>query len=207
MALVDQNRPAAANTAKSSTIRRGIVVFIGLELSAMLRERRKNDEIMEELCSRSEYTVAAAKGVVTAAEMLSIAAFEEGRHAQAFPELWFRTYRSPCRRFLPDRRPEIRLREPIMEPGCPDHSGSDPALSGRCSSAGLKKRLHHPDQYQPPVSTNWASAIMFATGPKEIALCHGGHDRSQPQTSVGRCPTFPARAGFAAASGSSGWNR
>ena len=56
------------------------------------------------------------QGVVTAAEMLSIAAFEEGRHAQAFPSFGSERMGAPvvayCR--IADR--EIRLREPIMEP-------------------------------------------------------------------------------------------
>ncbi|MBL0142495.1 MAG: 2-oxoacid:acceptor oxidoreductase family protein [Betaproteobacteria bacterium] len=56
------------------------------------------------------------QGVVTAAEMLSVAAFLEGRHAQAFPSFGSERTGAPvvayCR--LDDR--EIRLREPIMEP-------------------------------------------------------------------------------------------
>lgn len=56
------------------------------------------------------------QGVVTAAEMLSIAAFREGRHAQAFPSFGSERTGAPvvayCR--IDDR--EIRLREPIMQP-------------------------------------------------------------------------------------------
>ena len=56
------------------------------------------------------------QGVVTAAEMLSVAAFLEGRHAQAFPSFGSERTGAPvvayCR--LDDR--EIRLREPILEP-------------------------------------------------------------------------------------------
>jgi len=56
------------------------------------------------------------QGVVTAAEMLSVAAFLEGRHAQAFPSFGSERTGAPvvayCR--LDDR--EIRLREPINEP-------------------------------------------------------------------------------------------
>ncbi|EXI73927.1 MAG: hypothetical protein AW07_02065 [Candidatus Accumulibacter sp. SK-11] len=43
------------------TIRRGIVVFIGLELSYAARTSKERCKTMEEICSRSEYTVAAAK--------------------------------------------------------------------------------------------------------------------------------------------------
>lgn len=56
------------------------------------------------------------QGVVTAAEMLSIAAFREGRHAQAFPSFGSERTGAPvvayCR--IDDR--EIRLREPILQP-------------------------------------------------------------------------------------------
>jgi len=56
------------------------------------------------------------QGVVTAAEMLSIAAFREGRHAQAFPSFGSERTGAPvvayCR--MDDR--EIRLREPVMNP-------------------------------------------------------------------------------------------
>lgn len=56
------------------------------------------------------------QGVVTAAEMLSIAAFREGRFAQAFPSFGSERTGAPvvayCR--LDDK--EIRLREPILEP-------------------------------------------------------------------------------------------
>lgn len=56
------------------------------------------------------------QGVVTAAEMLSIAAFLEGRHAQAFPSFGSERMGAPvvsyCR--IDDR--EIRAREPISKP-------------------------------------------------------------------------------------------
>jgi pyruvate ferredoxin oxidoreductase gamma subunit len=56
------------------------------------------------------------QGVVTAAEMLSIAAFREGRHAQAFPSFGSERTGAPVIAFcrLDDR--EIRLREPVLEP-------------------------------------------------------------------------------------------
>jgi pyruvate ferredoxin oxidoreductase gamma subunit len=56
------------------------------------------------------------QGVVTAAEMLSIAAFEEGRHAQAFPSFGSERTGAPVVAFCRiDERP-IRSREPIAEP-------------------------------------------------------------------------------------------
>ena len=56
------------------------------------------------------------QGVVTAAEMLSIAAFEEGRHAQAFPSFGSERTGAPVVAFCRIADKEIRLREPVMEP-------------------------------------------------------------------------------------------
>lgn len=56
------------------------------------------------------------QGVVTAAEMLSVAAFEEGRHAQAFPSFGSERTGAPVVAFCRISDREIRLREPIMEP-------------------------------------------------------------------------------------------
>ena len=56
------------------------------------------------------------QGVVTAAEMLSIAAFEQGRHAQAVPSFGSERTGAPVVAFCRiDDRP-IRLREPILAP-------------------------------------------------------------------------------------------
>ena len=56
------------------------------------------------------------QGVVTAAEMLSVAAFDEGRHAQAFPSFGSERTGAPVVAFCRIADKEIRLREPIMEP-------------------------------------------------------------------------------------------
>jgi len=56
------------------------------------------------------------QGVVTAAELLSVAAFDEGRHAQAFPTFGSERTGAPVVAFCRiDERP-IRAREPIAEP-------------------------------------------------------------------------------------------
>ena len=55
------------------------------------------------------------QGVVTAAEILSVAAFSEGRHAQAFPSFGSERMGAPVVSFCRmDDRP-IRTREPVME--------------------------------------------------------------------------------------------
>jgi pyruvate ferredoxin oxidoreductase gamma subunit len=56
------------------------------------------------------------QGVVTAAEMLSIAAFLEGKHAQAFPSFGSERMGAPVMAFCRISDGEIRLREPVMEP-------------------------------------------------------------------------------------------
>jgi pyruvate ferredoxin oxidoreductase gamma subunit len=56
------------------------------------------------------------QGVVTAAEMLSIAAFIEGRHAQAFPSFGSERTGAPVVAFCRIDDTEIRVREPIAEP-------------------------------------------------------------------------------------------
>lgn len=56
------------------------------------------------------------QGVVTAAEMLSVAAFEQGRHAQAFPSFGSERTGAPVVAFCRIDDREIRLREPIQAP-------------------------------------------------------------------------------------------
>lgn len=56
------------------------------------------------------------QGVVTAAEMLSVAAFLEGRHAQAFPSFGSERTGAPVVAFCRISDREIRSREPIQTP-------------------------------------------------------------------------------------------
>src|SRR5271157_2899961 len=56
------------------------------------------------------------QGVVTAAEMLSLAAFDEGRYAQAFPSFGSERMGAPVVSFCRIDDHEIRTREPIIEP-------------------------------------------------------------------------------------------
>ena len=57
------------------------------------------------------------QGVVSGAEILSIAAFLEGRHAQAFPSFGSERMGAPVMAICRIDAREIRLREPVMEPG------------------------------------------------------------------------------------------
>ena len=56
------------------------------------------------------------QGVVTAAELLSVAAFREGRHAQAFPSFGSERTGAPVVAFCRIDEQPIRLREPILAP-------------------------------------------------------------------------------------------
>ncbi len=56
------------------------------------------------------------QGVVTAAELLSLAAFKEGRHAQAFPSFGSERTGAPVVSFCRIDDHPIRTREPVSEP-------------------------------------------------------------------------------------------
>ena len=56
------------------------------------------------------------QGVVTAAELLSVAVFAEGRHAQAFPTFGSERTGAPVVAFCRFDDKPIRVREPIVEP-------------------------------------------------------------------------------------------
>ena len=56
------------------------------------------------------------QGVVTAAELMSVAAFMEGRHAQAFPSFGSERMGAPVVAYCRIHDSEIRSREPVMQP-------------------------------------------------------------------------------------------
>ncbi len=56
------------------------------------------------------------QGVVSGAEMLSVAAFDEGRHAQAFPSFGSERMGAPVTAFCRIDDREVRLREPVTQP-------------------------------------------------------------------------------------------
>lgn len=56
------------------------------------------------------------QGVVTAAELLSVAAFEEGHHAQAFPSFGSERTGAPVVAYCRIDEKAIRVREPVMSP-------------------------------------------------------------------------------------------
>jgi pyruvate ferredoxin oxidoreductase gamma subunit len=56
------------------------------------------------------------QGVVSGAELLSVAAFNEGRYAQAFPSFGSERMGAPVMAFCRIDSKPIRLREPVLEP-------------------------------------------------------------------------------------------
>ncbi len=56
------------------------------------------------------------QGVVSAAEMLSVAAFEEGKHSQAVPSFGSERMGAPVVAYVRIDDKEIELREPVLDP-------------------------------------------------------------------------------------------
>jgi len=82
------------------------------------------------------------QGVVSAAEMLSVAAFLEGRYAQAFPSFGSERMGAPVMAFCRISDRPIRLREPVTEPDA--LIIQDPTL---LHQAGLFEGLQLPGGY------------------------------------------------------------
>ncbi|MFA6013836.1 MAG: 2-oxoacid:acceptor oxidoreductase family protein [Gallionellaceae bacterium] len=138
------------------------------------------------------------QGVVTATEMLSVAAFEEGRHAQAFPSFGSERTGAPVVAFCRLDDKEIRLREPIMEPDAVIIQ--DPTLLHQIDVfSGLKQdgyvllNTHHTFEslgLEDILKTR--KAERFCTLPAtELGMKHVGRP----------IPNVPLIAGFAALSG------
>jgi pyruvate ferredoxin oxidoreductase gamma subunit len=76
------------------------------------RRASENDPVMFQIRIHGR----GGQGVVSGAELLSVAAFHEGRYAQAFPSFGSERMGAPVMAFCRiDERP-IRLREPVLDP-------------------------------------------------------------------------------------------
>ena len=138
------------------------------------------------------------QGVVSGAEMLSVAAFLEGRHAQAFPSFGSERMGAPVMAFCRIDNKEIRLREPVLEPDA--LIVQDPTLLHQVDLfSGLQARgtiLINSTR-----SFDELGLGGLARGPRQYRLC------SLPATElalkhVGRSvPNVPLLAGFAAITG------
>ncbi len=138
------------------------------------------------------------QGVVTAAEMLSVAAFEEDRHAQAFPSFGSERTGAPVVAFCRIADKEIRLREPIMQPDAVIIQ--DPTLLHQIDVFGglkadgyvLLNSRHSFDKLGLTELLKGRNPAHFCTLPAtELGLKHVGRP----------IPNVPLLAGFAALSG------
>ncbi|HXX82809.1 MAG TPA: 2-oxoacid:acceptor oxidoreductase family protein [Casimicrobiaceae bacterium] len=137
------------------------------------------------------------QGVVSGAEMLSVAAFQEGRYAQAFPSFGSERMGAPVMAFCRIDDKEIRLREPVLEPDA--LIIQDPTL------------LHQVDLFK-GLRSNGYMLINSTRGFAELGLAEfvrgfdGGRLRTVPATElalkhVGRpVPNAALLGGFAALS-------
>ena len=140
------------------------------------------------------------QGVVTAAEMLSIAAFVEGRHAQAFPELRLGAHRRAGGGVLPHRRQgDPRPREPISEPDA--LIIQDPTLLHQVDLfGGLSRRRLHPDQLDAQLRRARPRRASRAVPAR--AAAHACRQRSSRAKHLGRpLPNAALLGGFAALTG------
>lgn len=112
------------------------------------------------------------QGVVTAAEMLSVAAFLEGKHAQAFPSFGSERMGAPVVSFCRISEREIRLREPVLEPDV--LIVQDPTL------------LHSVDLFSGLRSNGW----VLINSPRDVS--HLGIDEVVEKLPPGHVLTVPA---------------
>jgi pyruvate ferredoxin oxidoreductase gamma subunit len=112
------------------------------------------------------------QGVVTAAELLSLAAFDEGLEAQAFPSFGSERMGAPVVAFCRIDSEPIRLREPIAEPDAV--IVQDPTL------------LHHVDVFGGLGRDGWI-IVNSARSIDELGLAEL-RDRHRPE----RIATVPA---------------
>jgi pyruvate ferredoxin oxidoreductase gamma subunit len=138
------------------------------------------------------------QGAVTAAEMLSVAAFDEGRHAQAFPTFGSERTGAPVVSFCRIDDRAIRLREPITEPDAV--IVQDPTLLHQVNLfAGLR-----PQGY---LLVNTSHALDAIGLEDLVAALPRGHVVAVPATDLARehlgrpLPNAALLGGFAALTG------
>ena len=133
------------------------------------------------------------QGVVTAAEMLSLAAFIEGRYAQAFPSFGSERMGAPVVSFCRIDDHEIRVREPVMEPDAVIIQ--DPTLLHQVDVfGGCKRGRLHPHQHRQELRRARSGRVREGLPPR--AAAHGaGRQTSRASTPGERSPTPRCSAG------------
>jgi pyruvate ferredoxin oxidoreductase gamma subunit len=137
------------------------------------------------------------QGVVSGAEMLSTAAFHEGRHAQAFPSFGSERMGAPVMAFCRIDDQPIRLREPVLAPDA--LIVQDPTL------------LHQVDLFKGLSPAGYvlinSSRTLAELGLGEVALLRPGRLRAVPATEIALkhvkrpLPNAALLGGFAALTG------
>ncbi len=138
------------------------------------------------------------QGVVSGAEMLSVAAFLEGRHAQAFPSFGSERMGAPVMAFCRIDDKEIRLREPVLDPDA--LIVQDPTLLHQVDLfSGLRARgtilVNSTRSFDALGLSGLAQGVqryrLYSLPATELALKHVGRP----------VPNVPLLAGFAAITG------
>jgi pyruvate ferredoxin oxidoreductase gamma subunit len=101
---------ASANAATMRRWRARVARIDGRDCAACESHERDNDMFQIRIHGRG------GQGVVSGAEILSVAAFLEGRYAQAFPSFGSERMGAPVMAFCRIDDKEVRLREPVLAP-------------------------------------------------------------------------------------------
>jgi pyruvate ferredoxin oxidoreductase gamma subunit len=134
------------------------------------------------------------QGVVTAAELLSVAAFIEGHYAQAFPSFGSERTGAPVMAFCRIDRVPIRLREPVLAPQALIVQDTTllrgPEVLRGLVPGGLVVLNARPDAIPPDLALPPATTVV-AVAATALALAHVGRPK----------PNAALLGAFAAASG------
>ena len=129
------------------------------------------------------------QGTVTAAELLSVAAFEDGLYAQSFPSFGSERMGAPVGRLLPDRPTIPSAPASRWSTRRPDRPGSDPRPPGGPVRRVRARRVRAGELVGGP--TSWASA--GGRRPARAAADRAGH-RARPRApGAQRAELGPAR--------------
>ena len=137
------------------------------------------------------------QGVVTAADLLALAAFEEGQHAESFPSFGSERTGAPVVAYCRWSERDIRTREPVVAPDCV--IVIDPTLVHQVDLfVGLR-----PDGFVLVNSTKTMDGLGLGPLLNKLTrpICSPlPQPKSHYAKSAGRCPTRPI-GGFAALTG------
>ena len=127
------------------------------------------------------------QGAVTAADLLALAAFEEGRHAQSFPSFGSERMGAPVVAYCRLGEREIRTREPVVAPDCLDRHRPHAGPPGRpLRRAAARTATSWSTPRGRSTSSDWGPCAA-GSGPSACSRCPP--PRWRCARSAGRCPT------------------